>query len=216
LVKVKICGITNVEDAEKACEYGADFLGFIFVKGTPRCIDPAEAEEIVRKVKSRFNDVGMVGLFKDEDLLSVKEIISSCGLDYVQLHGGELPGYCRELKEVTGVRIIKAFKVDGDILPHGSHGIGDYGDADYFVFDTYHPEVAGGTGIRFDWEALSDLDDSMRGRSFIAGGLNPENVAEAVGTVKPYGVDVSSGVEVNPGKKDDKLLKEFIENAKKA
>ena len=215
MVKVKICGITNIEDAEKACGYGADFLGFIFVKGTPRYIDPAKADGIVRKVRSRFNDVGMVGLFKDEDLLGVKETISSCGLDHVQLHGGELPGYCRELKEVTGTRIIKAFKVDGGILPHGVHGIGDYGDADYFVFDTYHPEVAGGTGIRFDWSALSDLDDGMRGRSFIAGGLTPENVAEAVRTVRPYGVDVSSGVEENPGKKDDKLLKEFIENAKK-
>ncbi|MGB2601157.1 MAG: phosphoribosylanthranilate isomerase [Candidatus Omnitrophota bacterium] len=215
MVKVKICGITSFEDADKACEYGADFLGFIFVKGTPRCIDPFEASDIIQKLKERFDHVGMVGLFKDEDIVKVREVVSSCNLDHVQLHGGELPGYCRELKAVTGVKIIKAFKVDGDILSHGSHRISDYADADYFVFDTYHPLVAGGTGVQFDWDALSGLNDDIRGRSFVAGGLAPDNVAEAVRTVKPYGVDVSSGVEESPGKKDDKLLKEFIENAKK-
>ena len=158
----------------------------------------------------------MVGLFKDEDVNRVRDTVISSDLGYVQLHGEEAPGYCHELKSGNTIKIIKAFKVDEQIVPHGPHGLEDYLNFDYFVFDTYDPEISGGTGASFNWNVLAGLDDEVKNRSFIAGGLNPGNVADVIKILRPYGVDVSSGVEKSPGWKDLKLLKEFIENAKKA
>ncbi|MGB3082753.1 MAG: phosphoribosylanthranilate isomerase [Candidatus Omnitrophota bacterium] len=225
MTKVKICGITNLGDAMKACDLGADFLGFIFVKGTPRVVDKGTVKEIVNLASwesEAHHKPALVGLFKNEDLKKVAEIVISCGLDHVQLHGDESPDYCAKLKNkvwVDGdvrIKVIKVFKVKEEIKTIGKYSIGDYEKTDFFVFDTYHPEVAGGTGKKFNWEALNREKERINKPFFIAGGLNPENVSEAVKTVSPYGVDVSSGVEKAPGVKDEKLLKEFIENAKKA
>jgi phosphoribosylanthranilate isomerase len=223
MTKVKICGITNLDDAVKACEFGADLLGFIFVKGTPRNAEVDKVKGIVSGLPEELKDkVGKVGLFKDEDLKKVAETVISCGLDHVQLHGDESPDYCGKLKDkiwVEGdirVKIIKVFKVKEEIMPIGEYSIGDYEKADFFVFDTYHPDIAGGTGKKFNWETLNREKERINKPFFIAGGLNPENVSKAVKTARPYGVDVSSGVEKTPGVKDEKLLKEFIKNAKKA
>jgi phosphoribosylanthranilate isomerase len=222
LVKVKICGVTNLEDARKACDYGADLLGFIFVEGTPRAVGSGTVRDIVTGLSGDHKDkIGKVGLFRNERPGEIAGIVSSCGLDHVQLHGDETPEECGSLKTVLEqehhrqVKIIKVFKVKGKILPQGRYGLSDYEAADYFVFDTFHPKVPGGTGTRFDWEVLIKVKDSIEKPFFIAGGLTPENVSDAVRAVRPYGVDVSSGVESSPGKKDEKLLKEFIENAKK-
>ncbi|MBD3425839.1 MAG: N-(5'-phosphoribosyl)anthranilate isomerase [Candidatus Omnitrophica bacterium] len=214
MVKVKICGITNFEDAKRSSEYGADLLGFIFVKGTPRHIEPDEAVGIIDRVKKRYPKVGMVALFKDERLETVKQFLSGQRFDHVQLHGTESPEYCMSVAGSAPVGVMKVFKVDRAIVPNGGNYPEDYKNADYFVFDTYHPERDGGTGLRFDWDALNDLSEDVRGRTFVAGGLDPDNVADAVRAVAPYGVDTSSGVEKQPGKKDATLLKEFIENAK--
>jgi len=206
LVKVKICGITNLEDAVRACEYGADLIGFIFVKGTPRVVVAGDVEKILSGISPDLRGkVDRVGLFRDEKPEVVEEAVASCGLNCVQLHGSLKDALGRELK------IIKTFKVKESILPAGGFGVKDYIDADFFVFDTFHPEIAGGTGVRFDWEVIKKEKPHIEKPFFVAGGLTPENVSDAVKTVCPYGVDVSSGVENSPGKKDGKLLKEFIE-----
>ena len=223
IIKVKICGVTNLEDARRACAFGADLLGFIFVGNTPRAVCKETARKVILGLEETARrGAGMVGLFKDAEKEEVAEAVSYCGFDFVQLHGSETPSYCAELKEMLGshggreVRIMKVFKVDEEILPAGGHVHGDYPDVDHFVFDTFHPDLAGGTGGVFNWEVIARERDKLKKPFFIAGGLSPENVVAAVKATRPYGVDVSSGVESSPGKKDEDLLKEFITNAKKA
>ena len=212
-MKVKICGITNEYDAAKACEYGADYLGFIFVQNTPRIVEPEKAKEITESLP---RGVGKVGLFMDNVIDKVADVVILCDLDHVQLHGGESPDYCRQLKEALGRRgrdisIIKALRVSEKILGTSAS---EYIHADYFVFDTFQPGTPGGTGSKFNWDVLKEQRDEIEKPFFLAGGLNPENVAEAIRIVDPYGVDVASGVEKFPGRKNEYLLKEFIENAK--
>lgn len=214
---MKICGVTNLKDALASCESGADFLGFIFIKGTPRAVTEDTVKSIVHGVSAC--KVGKVGLFKDTSLEEVARIVSFCDLDHVQFHGSESPGDCVSLKVLLNknygrsVKIIKAFKVRDRILPNGQYDLTDYEGADYFVFDTFDKEMSGGTGKSFRWEVL--LEEKIAKPFFIAGGLTPGNVLEAVKRVSPYGVDASSGVEDEPGKKNLKLVKEFIQNAKK-
>ena len=222
-IKVKICGVTNLEDAAAACAFGADLLGFIFVGNTPRAVCKETARKVILGLEEAARrGAGMVGLFKDAEKEEVAEAVSFCGFDFIQLHGSEPPGYCTQLKELLGRRgagkakIMKVFKVGEEILPSGGHVHGDYADVDYLVFDTFHPDLAGGTGAAFNWEVIARERGGLKKPFFIAGGLSPENVAAAVKAARPYGVDVSSGVETSPGKKDKDLLKEFITNAKKA
>lgn len=223
MVKVKICGITNVEDVEAAAECGADLIGFVFVKRTPRYIEPEKVKDIINTLEEKgFSKVSKVGLFKDEDEKTVIETVLLCGLDRVQLHGDEDPEYCitvkRTLKEKYGhdVKIMKVFKVSDKILPHGKYVMKDYAGADEYVFDTFHPDISGGTGTGFDFAIIRDQKNKIDKPFFIAGGLTPGNVKRTVLEVNPYGVDVSSGVEKMPGKKDALLLKEFVTNAKSA
>lgn len=223
-VKVKICGITNDEDAVGACESGADLIGFIFVGGTARCTNKETVKKIVSERLSKYkNQVVTVGLFKDEDLERVREIVHYSGLGAVQFHGAESPEYCEQFKKnmtekygAREIKIIKAFKVSDSILPCGACYPDDYKTVDYFVFDTFHPLLDGGTGMEFDHNVLKTSVKNLSKPFFVAGGLNPENVAEIVRGVCPFGVDTSSGVEKNVGVKDKKLLKEFISNAKNA
>lgn len=217
MVKVKICGITNAEDAAKACEYGADLIGFVFVEGTPRCVSEETAKKIVKALPAAARGkVALVGLFKDAEAGTAAKIIKACGLDHAQLHGEETPEYCVALKKTLGdVKIIKVFKVKKGIMPCGVFETGDYGAADHFLFDAYQPDAAGGTGKVFDWPSLKRYSAGIDKPFFVAGGLTPSNVADAVRAMHPYGVDVSSGVESAPGKKDPFLMKEFIQNAKK-
>ena len=221
MIKIKICGITNTEDAVKACENGADLIGLIFVPGALRTVN----SNIVKAMHDAISpgicgDVPKVGLFMNEDTEEVADTVIECGLNVVQLHGEESPEYCRKIKSVVmdksgvSIPIIKAFKVDAGIVPQGSHMPGDYDDVDYFVFDTFHRGMVGGTGITFDWEILAKEADAIKKPFFVAGGLTPGNVKDAIEIINPYGVDVSSGVEKEKGKKDVALLKEFIQNAK--
>lgn len=217
MVKVKICGLTNVCDALKACESGADLIGFVFVGGTPRKVSPLDVKNILSEVRKVYGEkILSIGLFLNESISNVVEIIGSTGINAVQLHGDETPEYCMKLKEVVSNRLelIKVFKVFyGEVLCD-KHKPQEYDSADYYLFDTFHPGIPGGTGSKFDWDKLSQCDKIFNKPFFVAGGLTPNNVSEAVKKIKPYGVDVSSGVELHVGKKDEKLLKEFILNAK--
>ncbi len=211
--KVKICGITNTEDALVACGAGADLVGFLFAEESPRFMEIHTVREIIDTLPE---SVGKVGLFKDKEMEKVKACVLNCGLDHVQLHGGESPEYCRKLKsELRGVgkeiKILKTFKVKDHILGEQPD---TYEEADYYLFDTYHPQMMGGTGLKFDWNVLKDFRGSKP--YFLAGGLNPENVAQAVSELRPFGVDVASGVEAFTGKKDSDKIKEFVRNAKEA
>lgn len=224
MVKVKICGITNAEDAVVACQCGADLIGFVFVAGTSRCVDREIVKEIISGEPGKFKGkVISVGLFKDETIERAGEIVHYSGIGSVQFHGAESPEYCGDFKKfmmkeygIGEIKVIKAFKVKKEILPSGVYRPEDYDTVDYFVFDTFHPFRDGGTGIGFDHEVLKANREKLKKPFFIAGGLNAENVKEVVRNVRPFGVDVSSGIEKNVGMKDKKLLKEFILNAKNA
>ncbi len=206
MVKVKICGITDLRDALKAHELGADFVGFVFFEKSLRRIDPERARVIIEDLPE---DLIKVGLFLNQDPDEVRSIAARCHLDILQLHGEEDRRYCKRLGR--DFKIIKSFKVKDQSSVKGANRY--HKEADYYLFDTYVKGVPGGTGKCFDWGILGGKD--FKKPFFLAGGLTPENVTAAVKKAAPYAVDVASGVEKEPGKKDYKRLKEFIYNAKK-
>lgn len=201
MVRVKICGITNPEDAHFAADSGADALGFVFFEKSPRNISPEAAAHIVAELPPF---VTKVGVFVDSSLEMVEQVMSFCKLDLAQLHGEESPDLCQALYP----RAVKAFRVDGHrTLDH----IASYRAAAYLL-DTYSTTAVGGTGKSFDWEVARELGKSFR--VILAGGLSPANVNRAITLVQPYGVDVSTGVESWPGKKDPALVRAFMQEAK--
>ena len=202
MVKVKICGITNLENALAAIEEGADALGFVFFARSPRQVTPELAAAIITRLPPF---VAKVGVFVDEKLERVKEITGICSLDYAQLHGSESPDYCQALGQQ---RAIKAFRVKGESI---LEQLSAYKVA-AILLDSYNPDMFGGTGRAFNWEIAARAARSNC--VILSGGLTPQNVAEAINKVNPYAVDVSSGVEASPGKKDHAKLKAFIQAAK--
>jgi phosphoribosylanthranilate isomerase len=204
MVKVKICGITNLEDAGAAVGYGADALGFVFYRNSPRFISPEKASSIIRSLPSF---VVSVGVFVNETPENIQSILSSTGLDVIQLHGEETPDMCAFSR-----RVVKAIRVKSLESLSPLEGFRNLVSA--FLLDTYTPDSLGGTGRIFNWDIA--VEAKQFGRVILAGGLTPENVAAAVGRVRPYAVDVSSGIELRKGKKDHEKMKRFIENAKTA
>jgi phosphoribosylanthranilate isomerase len=201
-VKVKICGITSVEDAQTAIAAGADLLGFVFYEKSPRRVTLEQAAAIARTVPPY---VVCVGLFVDAPAEFVAEAMSACGLQLLQFHGDETPEYCRQF----GAMSMKAFRVkDADTI----RALSEY-PTDAWLLDAFVPGQQGGTGHTFNWDLAVEAV-KLGKLVFLAGGLTPENVAEAVRRVQPYGVDVSSGVESAPGKKDPAKVRAFIEAAK--
>lgn len=201
MTQVKICGITNIDDALMAVEAGADALGFGFVPNTPRCVQPQQAAMIIAQLPPF---VTTVGLFVDAEPQEMQAIADRCNLDVLQLHGEESPTICQALNR----RVIKAFRVkDASTLAY----LPRYSVSAYLL-DTYVQGKMGGTGQAFDWELA--VSAKQHGRIILAGGLNPDNVALAVQQVQPYGVDVSSGVEASPGRKDAAKVEAFIHAAK--
>jgi phosphoribosylanthranilate isomerase len=203
-VKVKICGITNAEDAQAAVNAGADLIGLVFADESPRRVTVEQAAAIARIVPPF---VVRVGLFVNAPAELVMEAIGACGLQLLQFHGEETPEYCRQF----GAMSMKAFRVKGaetiQTLPSYT--------TDAWMLDAYVPGQHGGTGHSFNWDLA--VEAVKLGRPvFLAGGLTPENVGEAIRKVQPYGVDVSSGVELAPGKKDHTKVRAFIEAAKSA
>lgn len=209
MTKVKICGITNVGDARVAAEAGADLMGFIFYPPSPRHVMPDQVRDIVIQLRSQLPISGLrfVGVFVGQSPEIVAQILDFCRLDWAQLHGAEPPETVAALMEQE-FGVIKAFRVrDGASL----NEIERY-QATAYLLDAYVPGQPGGTGHRFDWKLAADA--SKYCPVILAGGLTHSSVAEAVNTVRPWGVDVSSGVEAEPGRKDHHKLRRFIAAAK--
>ncbi len=203
MTKVKICGVTNYEDAANAAILGADFIGFNFYALSPRFIDKDDAKRIIGKIPKNVKNVGV---FVNEKAEEVKKIAEDAGLDMVQLHGDETPEYCRQIKNEADIEVIKSFRIN---KKEDTEKIKDY-DTDYYLFDSCHEGLFGGTGKAFDWNLLK----SIKKKFFLSGGLNCSNVKDAIKTAHPFAVDAASGIEKNPRKKDIAKIKEFIEAAK--
>lgn len=201
MLKIKICGITNKEDALHASECGADALGFIFYDKSPRYIEPAEAKSIIAALPPF---VTTVGVFVNEDMNDISDIALMTGIAAIQLHGNESPSYC---KLIEG-KLIKAIRVKNE---QSIETLKKY-QVDAFLLDSYDKKSYGGSGLTFDWELAKKAKEY--GKIILAGGLTPANIEEALKKVAPYGVDVSSGVEKTPGIKDKKKVKDFILKAK--
>jgi phosphoribosylanthranilate isomerase len=195
-MKVKVCGITNYHDAALALDQGVDALGFNFFPPSPRYIDPAGAHEIIRRLPPFSISVG---LFVNAGIEEAIKIARSAGVQAIQLHGDESPEYCRKLSDWP---LLKAIRVGEDGLPDN---LQEY-PVRAFVLDVKDDVLFGGTGRSFDWR----LARGVRHPFILAGGLRPDNVREAIRAARPYGVDVCSGVEALPGKKDPKLLADFM------
>jgi phosphoribosylanthranilate isomerase len=203
-VKVKVCGITNLRDARAAAAAGADFLGFVFYKKSPRYIEPSKVRRLIACLPRAIRKIGV---FVNEDKERVKAVAAACGLDMVQLHGTETPAY---VKALEGYRVIKAVRVRGC---RSLRGLDRY-HADLFLLDTFRKGRFGGTGKRFAWKVLAFLE-KKKAKIIVSGGLTPENVDELLRVFQPYAVDVSSGVEKAPGRKDHKRVKKFIDTVKR-
>lgn len=199
---IKICGITNEEDALQAASLEIDAVGFIFAP-SPRRVDPSVVEQIVRQLSTPLLKVGV---FVNQDLSEVEEIAQRCNLNVLQFHGEEPLGYCQHFS----LPVMKAIRIkDSESL----RNMDLYPNVP-ILLDTYHPTKAGGTGNPFPWEIALRAKEK---RDFIlSGGLTPENVREAIKKVSPLGVDVNSGVERVPGKKDFSKMVEFVKEVKKA
>jgi len=207
VVAVKICGLTNLEDTRHAWRSGADLLGFVLVPGTPRYVTPEIATALVRALRNEGCGALMVGLFAHEPPSVVRAIVAECGFDLVQLHGDPSPAEVVDL----GVPALIANRVR-DAVDWAS--LAAY-QAWAYVLDGHDPARMGGTGKTWDWNLAADRPEGF-GRTLIAGGLTPDNVAEAIRLARPWGVDVSSGVESAPGRKDPERVARFIERAKGA
>lgn len=208
MVKVKICGITNLGDAATAARLGADMLGFNFCEKSPRFITPNAARGIIREVKASTMNIGV---FVDASEDTVVKIAETTGLSGIQLHGNESPDLVSKLKARTNLFVVKALRVGPDFLPETAAEF----ETDAILLDAYSPSVYGGTGEMFDWEVAKTVKYRTK-RLFLAGGLKPGNVADAVSLLRPFAVDVASGVESSPGIKDPERIESFIRIAKQA
>jgi indole-3-glycerol phosphate synthase / phosphoribosylanthranilate isomerase len=205
-VFTKICGITNLDDARAAIDAGADMLGFNFYRRSPRFVEPDLAREIIGAIVSSEKTVKVVGVFVNEPMTQVLRIATETKLDGIQLHGDESAGFCAELKSGPLAQfVIKAIGSNQhiDIAQLAQYPV------DAFMIDAYDPQLRGGTGRTADWNVAKEAAQRLP-RVFLAGGLAPENVGDAIAAVRPYAVDACSALEVSPGKKDHARMKEFV------
>ena len=200
---VKICGITNLEDARFISGALADYIGFIFYPKSPRYVEPAKAGAIINWLEGP----GKVGVFVNQPLDDVNSIAKQTGIDYVQLHGNESVEYC----ELVEKPIIKVFHVEDNTTAEELHQtVIPYLDvAEFFLFDTKVGDQWGGTGQTFDWSIIADISELKP--FFLSGGLHTDNVKEAIRSVSPYAVDLSSGLEESPGLKDFEKIEHFFD-----
>ncbi len=202
--RIKMCGLTRDKDIEAGINAGLDALGFIFYDKSPRNITPDFVRSVVNRI-GPFTDC--IGVFVNREREEVEEIIEYCGLSHAQLHGSEDPKYCERVERFASpCRVIKAFRVSEEsrkeeFAPYAGviHG---------FLLDTYSKGIAGGTGSTFDWSIIQQLQ--LQRPMILAGGLDPDNVEEALKEVRPFGLDVNSGVEIEPGIKDHEKLFSFV------
>ncbi len=203
MTRIKVCGLTDSQEAKAVAEAGADAIGLVFAE-SPRKIDPHRARQIVQNLPPM---VQTVGVFVNESVEEIRRIIDYCGLDLVQLHGEETPETCKDLAP----RAIKAWRIRSQtdiqaLLPYQEV-------VKAFLLDAWSPVAHGGTGETFDWSIANEAKSIISRPIILAGGLKPENVARAIRQVKPWAVDVSSGVENAPGKKNIGLVTDFIRRA---
>jgi len=203
---VKICGITNIEDALLLAENGVDFLGFIFFEKSKRNLEILKATEIVNKIKKKFVEKSplFVGVFVNPDENFVKKVVSFVGIDYIQLHGGESPDFVKRMP----LPVIKAFRIQN---MNDFNKTSEY-NSKYFLFDSFSDKGYGGTGESFNWQLLKKFNEQNRNKKyFLSGGLGPSNIARAILELHPFAVDLSSGLEIYPGKKDKKKIADFFD-----
>lgn len=204
MVFVKICGITDLEDALAAADAGADALGFNFYRPSPRFIEPAEARAIIDQLPSTVLTVGV--FVNESDPTTVARIADEAGVSAIQLHGDESPEYCRALDPRY---VIKVLWVDENFRPQDATVY----QTEAIMLDAFDREMRGGTGRVIDWSIAADTRQLVK-KLFLSGGLSPENVANAIAAVRPYGVDACSRLESAPGRKDSKRVRSFIAAAR--
>jgi phosphoribosylanthranilate isomerase len=201
MVKVKICGITNLRDARQAIEAGAAFIGFNFYKRSPRYVTPGTAQRIMQRLPKKAK---AVGVFVNETEESMLRIANQIGLSHVQLHGEESPDTVTRLQRILpvikAIRVRKSFSISE---------LARYKNASAFLLDGFDPRRRGGSGKSFRWDVA--LRAKRAGRVFLAGGLTPANIGQAIRSARPYAVDVCSGVEAKPGRKDPVAVKNFMQ-----
>lgn len=205
MARVKVCGITNLNDARASVEAGACALGFNFYPKSPRYLPPLEAAEIIRQLPE---GVFAVGVFVNEpDSTAIKAVAKMAGIHAVQLHGEESPSFCNSLNDLF---VIKALRVRDDFHPREAASF----ETDAILLDAFKAGLYGGTGQPFDWTVAARTKEFVR-KLFLAGGLNATNVGQAIKAVQPYAVDVCSGVESSPGRKDPAKLYAFMDATRK-
>lgn len=205
MIKVKICGITNLDDALTVVDAGGDALGFVFYKNSPRYIGPQKAQSLIRNLPKKIRKVGVFVNAKEKE---IRQIVKICRLDMLQFHGNESPEFCQKFHDY---KVVKAFRTKDrvnlkDILKYRTFA---------YLFDSFAKSKFGGTGKNFNWGLLSNIENLKR-PIFLSGGLNDKNVKAAIQILHPDWVDVSSSVEIKPGKKNRKKVQEFIEAVRKA
>jgi phosphoribosylanthranilate isomerase len=210
MVRIKICGLTNLEDARAAIAAGVDMLGFNFYRPSPRFIEPQDARAIIEslrpEIKALPRTVTMVGVFVNEPAESIVRIAAEAGIAAIQLHGDEDVEFCRELKSFLPDRfLIKVLRARGDAaVEHATEF-----NVDAIMLDAFDAELRGGTGRTVDWHLARHTRDAVP-RLFLAGGLSPENVRAAIDAVQPYAVDACSALESSPGHKDAERMDAFV------
>lgn len=198
MVEVKICGITNLRDARMAFEYGADAVGFIFYPGSLRYIEPDIAREIIKSLPSQM---ARIGVFVNQEIEEVKEIASFCNLDLIQLHGDEDPEYCSKFQNFSLIKAVSLCREEE------LKGLKEY-PVRAILVDSKRPGCYGGTGVASNWNLAIKVKEIRP--LILSGGLNPKNIRSAIETVGPQAVDINSGVEFSPGKKDPEKMRKII------
>jgi phosphoribosylanthranilate isomerase len=204
MVRIKICGLTNLNDALDAIDAGANAIGFVFYPPSPRYVSPEALQQWISQLPPF---VSKVGVFVDEKPDSIRQISELCRLDIVQLHGQESSRFCQQLNKpvIKGIGLQRKEDLI-NLLPYSKNVV------TALLLDSYSEKIPGGTGRSFDWDLAKQA--KAYGRIILAGGLSPENVRQAINEVQPYAVDVSTGVELRPGKKDKSRIIKFIQEAK--
>lgn len=206
-MRIKICGITKPEQGQKIAQIGATALGFICVERSPRYVTPRQIAEIIQQLSS---PVDTIGVFANAQLREIEQIVTETGLSGVQLHGSESREFCQQLRKTlpSNIEIIKAFRIKTPESFTETELYTDY--VDTLLLDTYHPQMLGGTGQTLNWQNLSQFRPTLPW--MLAGGLNPDNILDALAQLQPDGIDLSSGVEKSPGDKDLDLVTKLFDN----
>jgi len=212
MVKIKICGITTLDDGRAALESGADMLGFNFYRPSPRFIAPETARTIIDSLRQQneTQPFKSVGIFVNEPIEQLVRAVSISGVDSVQLHGDESPEYCSSVKSnLGGIAVVKALRVGPNFEPGDAANY----QVDAIMLDAFHNQLRGGTGLVIDWH-MARAVSAVVDRLFLSGGLSPDNVAEAIAAVQPYAVDACSSLESVPGRKDPMRMNSFVRAAR--